>query len=92
MADTDLLGWREVVADQLAPGGQSLTVSILARVLRITPLRMAELMDDATLHNELAKILPTHTLARLEEAMYVGVRDIVARYVADEIDVAEASV
>jgi hypothetical protein len=92
MADSDLLAWREVVAPQLAPGGQSLTASILAKVLRITPSRMAELMSDAALQEELTRIVPTHTLASLEQAMYVGVRDIVAHYVADEVDVVAASV
>lgn len=92
MADADLLAWREVVAPQLAPGGQSLTVSILAKVLHVTPPHMAELMADTALHEELAEILPGPTLRHLEETMYVGVRDIVARYVADQVDEAEASV
>ena len=92
MADADLLAWREVVAPQLAPGGQSLTCPSWPRCCSITPQRIAELMADATLHDELGKILPTQALARLEEAIYVGVRDIVARYVADVVDVAGVSV
>ncbi|MCC7208466.1 MAG: hypothetical protein IT323_14250 [Anaerolineae bacterium] len=92
LPDPDLAAWREVVAPQLAPDGKSLTLSILARVLHVTPQRMAELMADRALGEEVARLLPAPTLARLEEAIYAGVRDMVARYVSDEVDTAEATV
>jgi hypothetical protein len=84
MDDNALVVWRDTIAKQLAPEGESLTVEILARRLAKPTEEFQAFVEDEARMNEFTWAnVPVDQLAEVEEKMYTTTRSAVLNYMVD---------
>lgn len=88
--DPDLGQWRDLVANQLAPGAASLTLEIFGARINMRADEIAARMDDADYMAELWQNIPLTVIAEIERRMDDGVRRTLADYFEDREDRFEA--
>ena len=84
MSDAVLRQWRDLVAEQIGPGGNSLTLDIFGKRLNMesAPIRAA-LDDPAAMNWHLWRYIPKALLADVERQCYVFTRDQLAVYLTE---------
>ncbi|MCY3781978.1 MAG: hypothetical protein OXG78_16815 [Chloroflexi bacterium] len=88
LPDAVLRGWRDMVAEQIQPGGDSLTLEIFGRRLRRDSADIrAALDDDACLDRCLWRHVPPALLAEVERQIYTFTRDQLAVYLTGTMPV-----
>lgn len=88
ISDDDLRAWRELIHDQIRPGGVSQTFEIFAPRIGITTEELRAAMDtDAKLEEGLWRHIPKATLAQVEDGMYAFARQQLADYLAESAPV-----
>lgn len=90
MSDADLIAWRDLVAGQLAPGGESQSLRILGRSVGLTAETLAALMDDRAHRDMLNARVSAEVIATVETAMYDAVRMALIAYTGYTGDAVEA--
>lgn len=81
LPDSDLMRWRDLVANQLLPGGHSLTLDIFGPRAGRTADQLRSLLDDPDrMHDSLWQHISRGLLAETETAMYAHVVSQVATY------------
>lgn len=83
MTDEGLVAWRNIIAEQLAPGGKNRTTEILGNRVGLAPEMLDATIDDPQKMQELTwNHVPPPRVAAAEEAMYVRSRDAVITYLS----------
>lgn len=80
MSDEALIGWRDTIAPQLAPGGRSLTVDILASRMSMTADALVEQIHAGETIGLFWQRVPPEQLAEVEEHMYTATRATIIDY------------
>ncbi|PJF24598.1 MAG: hypothetical protein CUN53_17030, partial [Phototrophicales bacterium] len=81
LPDQALIAWRDLIAAQIAPGGSSRTLEILAPRVGKTELELRRMLDDAPqLEADLWAHVPRELLRTVEEAMLTHARDSLCAY------------
>lgn len=81
LTDKVLRGWRDMVAEQIGPGGDSLTLEIFGGRLRRDPAEIrAALDDEECLERYLWRYVPVALLAEVERQVYSFTRDQLVVY------------
>ena len=80
MSDEALIGWRDTIAPQIAPGGRSLTVDILASRMSMTTDALAEQIRSGETIGLFWQRVAPEQLAEEEERMYAATRATVIDY------------
>jgi hypothetical protein len=84
MTDEVLLGWRDLVARQIRPGGQSETLAIFGRRLKRNPAEIRAALDNpAMMDFYLWRHVPAAALAAVERQAYAFTRDQLAVYLTE---------
>lgn len=79
MSDEVLRGWRDLVARQIVPGGESGTLAIFGRRLKREPAEIRAILDDPALMNAtLWRHVSPKALAAVERQAYAFTRDQLA--------------
>ncbi len=83
MSDEVLRYWRDLVAGQLEPGGDSMTLEIFGKRLRMDPEFIRKVLDEpAALNNYLWRHVPAMALADVERQFYAFTLNQLAWYLA----------
>ena len=84
MSDDVLRQWRDLVAEQIRPGGSSLTLDIFGKRLNMetAPIRAA-LDDPAAMERHLWRHVPRTLLAEVERQCYAFTRDQLTVYLTE---------
>jgi hypothetical protein len=85
ISDADLSAWRDLIADQLAPEAHSRTLEILGSRILMSAAQMQAFLADEAQMGVLWQNIPPNLIATVESAMYVGVRQTVNAYFADQL-------
>lgn len=85
ISDADLSAWRDLIADQLAPNAPSRTLEILGSRILMSEAQMQAFLADEAQMRVLWQNIPPSLIATVESAMYVGVRQTVNAYFADQL-------
>lgn len=81
MSKETLCGWRDFIAKQLPPAGESQTLDIFGERLGLPPTLIRAVLDDpAEMDERLWRHIPKTLLEAVERQMYVFARDQLARY------------
>ncbi len=84
MSDDVLRGWRDLVARQITPGGDSETLAIFGRRLKRDPAEIRAVLDDpALMERYLWRQVPREELALVERQAYAFTRDQLAVYLTE---------
>ena len=84
MSDDILRGWRDLVARQIVPGGESETLAIFGRRLKRDPAEIRAVLDDpARMERTLWRHVPREELSRVERQAYAFTRDQLAVYLTE---------
>ncbi len=84
LPDAGLRGWRDMVAEQLMPGGESRTLEIFGARLQQAPAEIrAALKDASCLDRALWRHVPRSLLAEVERQVYAFTRDQLAVYLSE---------
>ena len=84
LPDAVLCGWRDLVAEQICPGGQSKTLEIFGKRLRRDPAEIrATLDDEARMRQALWRYVSRPVLAQVERQVYAFTRDQLAVYMSE---------
>ena len=84
LSDAELRGWRDMVAEQIQPGGDSLTLEIFGGRLRRDPADIRAVLDDAAgMDRCLWTHVPPELLAEVERQMYAYSRDQLSVYLSE---------
>ncbi len=84
MPDAILSQWRDLVARQLEPAGESLTLEIFAQRLKLGPALVREVLDDETaMQSRLWRFIPQSLLDAVARLCYVFARDQLAVYLTE---------
>ncbi|MCY4539049.1 MAG: zinc dependent phospholipase C family protein [Chloroflexi bacterium] len=84
MSDATLSHWRDLVAGQLDPAGDSLTLAIFGQRLKMDPALVREALDDpAALQRRLWRFIPRPLLNEVARLCYVYTRDQLAAYLTE---------
>lgn len=84
LSDAVLRGWRDLVARQIAPGGESETLAIFGRRLKREPAELRAALDEpALLRHYLWRHVPQSSLAVVERQTYAFTRDQLAVYLTE---------
>ena len=84
MSDDTLRGWRDLVARQIAPGGESETLAIFGRRLKRDPAEIRAVLDDpALMERALWRHVPREQLALVERQAYAFTCDQLAVYLTE---------
>ena len=84
MSDDVLRGWRDLVARQIVPGGESETLAIFGRRLKRDPAEIRAVLDDPALMNlTLWRHVSPEALAAVERQAYAFTRDQLAVYLTE---------
>ena len=93
LADEVLRGWRDMVARQIKPGGESRTLEIFGARLRREPAEIRAALDDRqSLEHHLWRHVPQSLLAEVERQVYAFTRDQLAVYLGEFMPAARAVV
>lgn len=91
MSDDVLRAWRDLVARQIAPGGESETLAIFGRRLKRDPTEIRAALDDpALMERALWRHVPRERLAQVERQAYAFTRDQLAVYLSEFMPALEA--
>lgn len=85
IGDADLAAWRDIVANQIAPEGESRTLEILGSRINLKATQMADAIDDPATMQQVWQNTPLNIVSHIEEAMYQGVRETVTAYFEDRL-------
>jgi len=92
MSDDVLRGWRDLVARQIMPGGQSETLAIFGRRLNRAPAEVRAVLDDpALMEYYLWRHIPREMLAAVERQAYAFTRDQLAVYLTEFMPALESA-
>jgi hypothetical protein len=81
ISDKSLMAWRDIVTEQLAPGGKSATLEILgSRVDQGIEGLKALLNDPARVQAEIWHNVPPQKLATTQDSMYKHMRQTILQY------------
>ncbi len=84
MSDDVLRGWRDLVARQISPGGESETLAIFGRRLKRDPAEIRAVLDDpALMKHHLWRHVARENLAVVERQAYAFTRDQLAVYLTE---------
>lgn len=84
MPDAILSYWRDLVAGQLDPTGDSLTLEIFGQRLKMDPALVREALDDpAAMRGRLWRFIPQSLLDEVTRLCYVFTRDQLAAYLTE---------
>ena len=84
MTDDVLRGWRDLVARQITPGGDSETLAIFGRRLNRDPAEIRAVLDDpALMRHYLWRHVPRSSLSLVERQTYVFTREQLAVYLTE---------
>ena len=84
MSDEVLRGWRDLVARQITPGGESETLAIFGRRLKRDPAEIRAVLDEPTLMDRyLWRHVDPENLALVEQQAYAFTRDQLAVYLTE---------
>lgn len=84
MTDEVLRGWRDLVARQIMPGGESETLAIFGRRLKREPSEIRRVLDDpALMQFYLWRHVPAAALVAVERQAYAFTRDQLAVYLTE---------
>lgn len=84
MSDAILSQWRDLVAGQLDPAGDSLTLEIFGQRLGMDPALVREALDDpAAMRRRLWRFVPQSLLSEVTRLCYVFTRDQLAVYLTE---------
>ena len=84
MSDDVLRGWRDLVSQQIMPGGRSQTLAIFAARLRCDPAEIRTALDvRARLDHFLWRHISQALLAEVERQVYAFTRDQLAVYLTE---------
>lgn len=84
MTDDVLRGWRDLVARQIAPGGESETLAIFGRRLKRDPAEIRAALDDPALMDQyLWRHVPRSSLSLVERQTYTFTREQLAIYLTE---------
>jgi hypothetical protein len=78
--DADLIRWRDIVADQLAPGAALRTVEIFANRARIPDAKFLALVEPDAMTERIFSRVSLGALDRLHDRAVVGTVDLIVRY------------
>jgi hypothetical protein len=79
-ADTDLRQWRDLVADQLAPGAQVRTVEIFAGRARIPDAEFLALLEPTVVEERIFSRVPLTELERFYQRALARTFDLITSY------------
>ena len=83
LTDTSLAHWRDMIADQLRPGGWSQTLDIFGARAKRTPEQLRTLLDNPSeMHESLWQHIQPELLAEIEGEMYDHAVTQTAAYLA----------
>jgi hypothetical protein len=86
MTDADLIGWRNVVAEQIAPGASSRTFEIFSgRIQRSVADLAAFIHDEEEMQRNLWANVSRQAIRQVEASMYAHARHVLVDYFADAI-------
>ena len=92
MSDDVLRGWRDLVARQIMPGGESETLAIFGRRLQRDPAEIRAVLDDrAQMDLTLWRQVPPSLLATVERQAYAFTRDQLAVYLTEFMPALESA-
>lgn len=81
MSDEILCQWRDFIAQQIAPGGESQTLHVFGERIRKTPAEMRAVLDSPeAMQNNLWRHVPRDYLANVEAEMYAFARQQLVAY------------
>lgn len=84
MPDAVLCQWRDLVAGQLDPHGDSLTLEIFGQRLKMDPALLRAALDDpAHLHSRLWRFVPPALLDEVARLAYLFTRDQLLAYLTE---------
>ncbi|MDE2776301.1 MAG: zinc dependent phospholipase C family protein [Chloroflexota bacterium] len=84
MTDEVLRGWRDLVARQIVPGGESETLAIFGRRLNRDPAEIRAVLDDpALMDHHLWRHVPRSSLSLVERQTYAFTREQLAVYLME---------
>jgi len=84
MTDEVLRGWRDLVARQIVPGGESETLAIFGRRLNRDPAEIRAVLDDPVLmDHHLWRHVPRSSLSLVEWQTYAFTREQLAVYLTE---------
>jgi hypothetical protein len=87
MGDDILRQWRDYVAQQIAPGGKSLTLQVLGERIMKPPEELRAILDSPSqMEANLWRNVPRDFLVEAERKMYTHARQQVYRYLTDYTD------
>jgi hypothetical protein len=82
--DADLVTWRDLIANQLAPDGHNMTCNILAPRFGMTPDQMAAFISDPVcMDAQLWANVPPPRINDVEQRLYAGARQALIDYYRD---------
>lgn len=86
MSDADLVGWRNVIAEQIAPGASSRTFEIFSARIQRTASDLADFIHDAEqMQRGLWANVPRQAIEQIEAKMYTHARHVMVDYFGDAI-------
>ena len=92
MSDDVLRGWRDLVAEQIMPGGISQTLSIFATRLRCDSREIRTALDDAAQMDDILwRHVPRALLEEVERLCYAYTRDQLAVYLTEFMPALDAA-
>jgi hypothetical protein len=81
LPDDDLRQWRDLIYEQIKPGGESQTLQIFSERINSTPEAMREILNsDEMMHARLWQHIPKAFLAQVETACYRHARQQMLTY------------
>lgn len=83
--DAALIAWRNRVAAQLAPGGESQTMAILSKMIGLKAEELAAAIDSKRQMRTVWEHISPENVARIEAIMYRVVRETLTAYVSNHI-------
>jgi hypothetical protein len=81
--DAALIAWRDKVAVQLAPGGESQTMAILGKVIGMKAGELGAAIDSETQMRALWEHISPQKVAHIETIMYSVVRETLTAYLSN---------
>lgn len=83
MGDSDLAVWRDTVAVQLAPGGESQSLRILSKAIKLELEELTASLESEAQMAALQERISAEQVAEIENKMYSAVRDALEKYAND---------
>ena len=81
--DEDLVRWRDLVADQFAPGAEIRTVEIFANRSRVPDVQFLALLEPTVMQERIFGRISLANLDRFHDRAVLHIHDLVVRYLSD---------